>query len=97
MHTPYIPPVVEDAATELTATACPVCGGDGFLVNDDDTESQCEACAGTGQVQPEETASEAARASQLPASADRSGVVKETTRTMSSDEGRRAPEAAVSE
>jgi hypothetical protein len=54
MQPPYIPLVVEDAAMELTATACPVCGGDGFLVSDDDAEIQCEACSGTGQIQAEE-------------------------------------------
>lgn len=36
------------AEVELLADACPVCGGDGFLIADDDAELQCEACEGTG-------------------------------------------------
>jgi DnaJ-class molecular chaperone len=50
MQTPFIPQVVEDEAMDLT-TLCPVCGGDGFLVNDDEAEIQCDACDGTGHVQ----------------------------------------------
>jgi DnaJ-class molecular chaperone len=56
MQTPFIPLVVEDEAMALTVTECPICGGDGFLVNDDEAEIQCESCDGTGYVQPEEPA-----------------------------------------
>lgn len=41
------------AIDEATANPCPVCGGDGFLVCDDDAELQCEVCDGSGQVQPD--------------------------------------------
>lgn len=54
MQTPFIPLVVEDEAMELATTACPVCGGDGFLISDDDAEIQCEACDGIGYEQLEE-------------------------------------------
>ncbi len=43
-----------DAAA--AARACPICGGDGFLIGDDDAEVQCDACDGSGQVQPADQA-----------------------------------------
>jgi DnaJ-class molecular chaperone len=43
-----------DAA--VAARDCPVCGGDGFLIGDDDAEVQCDACDGSGQVQSDDQA-----------------------------------------
>lgn len=29
---------------------CPICGGDGFLIGDDDAEVQCDTCDGSGHI-----------------------------------------------
>jgi hypothetical protein len=36
---------------------CPICGGDGYLVGDDDAEVCCDTCEGTGQVAGSDPAS----------------------------------------
>jgi DnaJ-class molecular chaperone len=46
------PSAMDDAALATAKDVCPVCGGDGFLISDDDAEQQCDACDGTGQKQP---------------------------------------------
>jgi DnaJ-class molecular chaperone len=46
------PSAIDDAAGATAGDVCPVCGGDGFFIGDDDAEIQCETCDGTGQMQP---------------------------------------------
>jgi DnaJ-class molecular chaperone len=35
---------------EPSSRDCPICGGDGFLIGDDDAEVQCDTCDGSGQA-----------------------------------------------
>jgi hypothetical protein len=47
---------VERHGSEIAAAVrdCPICGGDGFQIGDDDAEVQCEACDGSGHLPPDD-------------------------------------------